>query len=107
MAMFPPSIPHVFITWLTEPGDSVYDPFSGRGTTVLEACLQGRVGYGSDANPLAWVLSSAKADPPSEDALSERLSELRRLASSGDPTSQPDHIRMLFAPDTLGQLLWL
>src|SRR5688572_33385007 len=64
MAMFPPSLPHVFIRWLTKPGDVVYDPFSGRGTTVLEACLQGRIGLGSDANPLAWILTSAKAHPP-------------------------------------------
>lgn len=52
MAMFPPSIPHFFIRWLTEPGDVVYDPFSGRGTTVLEACLLGRRGLGSDANQI-------------------------------------------------------
>src|SRR2546429_5326618 len=65
MAMFPPSMPHVFIDWLTEQGDVVYDPFSGRGTVPLEAGLMGRVGLGSDANPLAWVLTAAKVDPPS------------------------------------------
>src|SRR5690348_16797637 len=64
MAMFPPTLPHTFIRWLTDVGDVVYDPFSGRGTTVLEACLQQRIGLGSDANPLAWILSSAKANPP-------------------------------------------
>ena len=43
-AMFPPQVPHVFIHWLTEPGDVVYDPFAGRGTAPLEACRMARVG---------------------------------------------------------------
>src|SRR5438128_1798152 len=89
MAMFPPSIPHVFIRWLTAPGDIVYDPFSGRGTTVLEACLQRRVGYGSDANPLAWVLSAAKADPPTRRSLTRRLRQLRARSAVWDAGSEP------------------
>src|ERR1700730_8695366 len=70
MAMFPPTLPHVFIQWLTRVGDVVYDPFSGRGTTTLEACLLGRKGLGSDRNPLAWILTAAKADPPTKLQLS-------------------------------------
>jgi hypothetical protein len=58
-AMFPPQLPHVFIRWLTEPGDAVYDPFAGRGTVALEAVLSGRRAYASDANPLAVALSAA------------------------------------------------
>lgn len=105
MAMFPPSIPHTFVRWLTEPGDVVYDPFAGRGTTPLEACLLGRIGLGSDASPLAWVLSAAKVDPPSTDSLYARLDELREEVSNAPRTSPaPEHIRMLFNPGTLRQL---
>jgi hypothetical protein len=107
MAMFPPTIPHVFVRWLTEPGDVVYDPFSGRGTTSLEACLLGRVGHGSDANPLAWVITAAKVDPPKSYSLRRRLDELERTTEQVDVSDEPDHIRMLFHPDTLGELLWL
>ncbi len=107
MAMFPPTIPHVFIRWLTVPGDVVYDPFSGRGTTVLEACNQGRIGLGSDANPLAWVLTAAKAAPPSQQAIDRRLAELRACEDRGDPITQPPEIQAVFDPDVLGQLLWL
>src|SRR6266545_5048070 len=64
-AMFPPQIANVFVRWLTAPGDSVYDPFSGRGTVPLEAVLLGRRGLGSDANPLAVALTQAKAQIPS------------------------------------------
>lgn len=107
MAMFPPTLPRVFIHWLTQPGDVVYDPFSGRGTTVLEACLLGRIGFGSDANPLAWLLTAAKADPPTTVDVIRRLRELEVTRKIVDPSQAPASIRMLFHPKTLGQLMWL
>src|SRR6185503_2445955 len=36
-ACFKPQLPRFFIERLTDPGDFVYDPFMGRGTTLLEA----------------------------------------------------------------------
>lgn len=107
MAMFPPTLPHFFVRWLTDAGDVVYDPFCGRGTTVLEACLQGRIGLGSDASPLAWVLSSAKARPPSTETLYKRISELRRSYRRPSTSSVHDNFRILFSSKTLCQLLWL
>ncbi len=107
MAMFPPSLPHVFIQWLTEPGDVVYDPFSGRGTTTLQACLHGRVGLGSDGNPLAWILTSAKAAPPTTAELRYRLDSLKAIRGEVDPAHAPESVRTLFDPGTLAQLLWL
>src|SRR4051812_20896915 len=107
MAMFPPTLPHYFVRWLTEEGDVVYDPFSGRGTTVLEACLLGRIGLGSDASPLAWVLSAAKAESPDARHLHRRLTELRRNYQKPRTKDVPGHIRLLFSKSTLQQLVWL
>lgn len=107
MAMFPPSVPHAFIEWLTKPGDVVYDPFAGRGTTPLEACLMGRTGYGSDLNPMASVLTGAKVDPPSWQDLERRMSELRSTIKQMPTEAEPEPIRAIFAPGTLGQLIWL
>ena len=107
MAMFPPTMPHTFIRWLTDEGEVVYDPFSGRGTTVLEACLLGRVGLGSDASPLACVLSAAKAQPPDSKALDRRLAALRREYRAPSTAAVPEHIRILFSKKTLEQLVWL
>src|SRR5215475_6867794 len=56
-ACFKPQLPRFFIERLTEPGDIVYDPFMGRGTTPLEAALLGRVPVGCDVNPLSAVLT--------------------------------------------------
>lgn len=105
--MFPPSIPHFFIRWLTQPNDVVYDPFSGRGTTVLEACLLGRIGLGSDANPMAWTLTAAKSNPPSRERLGLRISELRKGMRPRSTSHVPEKIRILFHPATLSQLVSL
>ncbi len=107
MAMFPPTIPHVFTRWLTSPGDVVYDPFCGRGTAPFEAGLLGRVGLGSDQNPLAVVLTGAKVDPPSTEEVSTRIGVLREQAELRPSGDTPDHIKDLFHPQTLAQLLWL
>jgi site-specific DNA-methyltransferase (adenine-specific) len=107
MAMFPPAIPHFFIRWLTERNDVVYDPFSGRGTTALEACLLSRVGLGSDANPMAWTLTSAKCAPPSRESLLRRIRGLNDRISWRLNARVPDKIAMLFHPTTLSQLVWL
>jgi hypothetical protein len=100
-------MPHVFIDWLTASGDVVYDPFSGRGTVPLEASLMGRVGLGSDANPLAWVLTAAKVDPPSRARTFRRLEELAGSATEGSLDEVPSHVRMLFCELTLARLVWL
>lgn len=107
MGSFPPGLPRYLIEQLTEPGDVVLDPFSGRGTAPLEACLSGRHGVGVDLNPLASMLSSVKLDPPT---LEETLARLAELEASYVPQPvgdrAPPEIRMLFEETTtLPQIL--
>jgi len=50
-AVFPVGLPSFFIRLLTDPGDRVYDPFLGAGTTII-ACEQlERIGYGCEISP--------------------------------------------------------
>lgn len=105
--MFPPQVPRVFIEWLTKAGDVVYDPFSGRGTAPLEACRLGRVGLGSDANPLAYVLTGAKVDPPTLTEVKARLADLRQHQPRRRAWPVPDDVAMLYTPKVLRQLCWL
>lgn len=109
LAMFPPQMASVFIRWLTRPGDAVYDPFSGRGTVALEAGLQGRWGYGADANPLAHALTKAKVRIPAEAAVLQRLDELEEEFRGGKLSLEdaPPNIRMLYSPRTLEQISFL
>lgn len=105
--MFPPQVPRVFIEWLTAVGDVVYDPFSGRGTAPLEACRLGRVGVGSDANPLAYVLTGAKVDPPTLSEVKARLAYLEKRQPRRNAGAAPDDVAMLYTPKVLRQLCWL
>lgn len=105
--MFPPQLPNVFIRWLTEPGDVVYDPFSGRGTVPLEALLAGRRAYASDANPLAAALSAAKVRIPASSRLRARITQLENRFAPASIDEVPDHIRMLYSEPTLRQLVFL
>src|SRR5436309_1799185 len=75
-ACFKPQLPRFFIERLTETGDRVYDPFMGRGTTLLEAALLGRVPLGCDANPLSGVLVGPRLRPPTLDQIESRLREI-------------------------------
>lgn len=59
-AKFPPQLPDKFITTLTQPGDVVFDPMSGSGTTIVEAVLHGRRAIACDIDPLALQLVRTK-----------------------------------------------
>lgn len=77
LASFPAALTHSFIARYTRPGDVVLDPFSGRGTTALQACAEGRIGVGNDLNPFAHLLTAAKIEPASRAASATRLTALR------------------------------
>ena len=77
LASFPAALAHAFIGRYSRPGDVVLDPFSGRGTTPLQACAEGRFGIGNDLNPFAHLLTAAKVDPASPAEARTRLTALR------------------------------
>lgn len=52
------------IIGLTNPGETVYDPFCGSGTVPLEAWANGRHAIGGDRNPYAVAVARAKLNPP-------------------------------------------
>lgn len=57
---FIPQIPSYAIDILSRPGDVVYDPFCGVGTTLVEAVRLGRRAYGTDSNSIAVRVAIAK-----------------------------------------------
>jgi DNA methylase len=107
--MFPAKLAHYFVQRFSKAGDLVVDPFSGRGTTVLQARVEGRRTLGNDLSPLAFVLTRAKADPPQWIRLLEFIDALERdFHSRKAPDLEfADEIRMLFHPRTLAQIGFL
>jgi DNA modification methylase len=80
-AKFPPQLPRLFITGLTQPGERVLDPMVGSGTTVVEALLAGRWGIGVDLDPLALLLCRVKTTPLALDEVERTGIEVWRRAS--------------------------
>ncbi|MHC5062613.1 MAG: DNA methyltransferase [Planctomycetota bacterium] len=99
-ACFKPQLPRFFIERLTGKGDRVYDPFMGRGTTLLEAALLGRSALGNDINPLSQVMLQPRMSPPSIEAIGERLAALD-LRAGGD---LPEDLLTFYHPDTLQEI---
>ena len=99
-ACFKPQLPRFFIERLTRPGEVVYDPFMGRGTTVLEATLLGRTAIGNDINPLSRVLVAPRVYPPDLDAIRARLAAIDWTTSH----DVPDELLTFYHPDTLREI---
>ena len=103
-ACFKPQLPRFFIDRLTKVGDRVYDPFMGRGTTLLEAALRHRKVAGNDVNPLSKILCQPRLQPPSMHEVEQRLKEM-----PWDQVVQMDQefesdLEVFFHPQTLMQL---
>ena len=100
-ACYKPQLPRLFIEQLTRPGDRVYDPFSGRGTTALEAALLGRRVAANDINPLSRILLEPRLTPPDPEAVAARLATIPRTT----PEASEVDLGMFFDPGTLQELL--
>jgi hypothetical protein len=103
-ACFKPQLPRFFIGLLTRKSDIVYDPFSGRGTTVIEAGLSGRTVLANDANPLSRIITEPRFFPPDPGAVEKRLATLPR---DSERASIDLDLSMFYHPDTEKEIVAL
>ncbi len=99
-ACFKPQLPRFFIQRLTDPGEVVYDPFMGRGTTLVEAALLGRVPAGCDINPLSVVLTRPRLNPPASGQVEQRLREIDFSRAA----EMPEDLLVFYHPETLREI---
>ncbi len=99
-ACFKPQLPRFFIERLTAPGQIVYDPFMGRGTTLLEAALLGRVPAGCDVNPLSLTLIGPRLQPPGLEEIRGRLAQI----DFRDHDEFPEDLLVFYHPETLREI---
>ena len=99
-ACFKPQLPRFFIERLTVPGERVYDPFMGRGTTPIEAALLGRVPVGCDINPLSQTFVRPRLRPPT---LVQVEARLKSIALTG-ADEFPEELLVFYHPDTLREI---
>lgn len=91
-ARCPPALADWAIRRFTRSGETVLDPMSGSGTALVEACLLGRVARGADIDPLARLISKAKATPVDLTAFDKVAAEVNRLLNYAqlDDSWRPD-----------------
>lgn len=112
--MFPETFVAEQVEKFTEPGDFVFDPFCGRGTSILQSLLMHRNAAGTDINPVAYCISAAKAKLPSLATTVGRIDKLRRVFGSrsrvdigSERRSLPVFFKHAFRPSTLESILFL
>lgn len=108
-AMFPEDFVAKQLLAYTERGDTVFDPFCGRGTTIFESLINHRPAYGVDINPVAACVSGAKADVPTLAAVHIRIAELGEAFSGRQQVAQPagQFFKWCFHDRTLQEILFL
>src|SRR5436190_17765801 len=114
LAMFPAEFVREKVETYSAPGDWVFDPFCGRGTTVLESLLLGRNAAGADINPVAFCVARAKADRPTLASALRRISDLQEIYANSSAhkwkrarSGLPQFFKRAFHSTTLSELLFL
>jgi DNA modification methylase len=102
-ACFKAELPNFFISLLTKPDDIIYDPFAGRGTTIIEAALMGRKIIANDINPLSKIISKPRLNIPK---LSDVKNRLDKIEFKSDWSCDID-LSMFYEDKTLQEILSL
>jgi Putative RNA methylase family UPF0020 len=98
------------VSQFSNPGELLYDPFSGSGTVALEGWAAGRQVVANDLSPYAALLTRAKLFPcrSLEDALCEierSSSEAVALQDEVNLPEVPRWVREFFHPKTLREVI--
>ena len=99
-AMFPIRFADAVVKEYTSCGDTVLDPFAGRGTAVFSATALGRRGFGIEISPVGWVYARAKLGPAPLEEVEERLLQIVRRSGHyvEQARSLPKFFKKCFAP---------
>ena len=75
-ACYKPQLPAYFIERYAEPGQLIYDPFMGRGTTLIEAKLLGHNVIGNDINPISTILTAPRLCEQNLEKITQRIEQI-------------------------------
>src|SRR2546425_5163609 len=108
LGKYVPQLVEIFLKRYFEPGQCVYDPFVGSGTTLVEANVFGADALGCDISAFNCLLSRVKTSRYSlgelELGLRGALEAARRRIGEETGTATP-WLRQWFAPQALDELL--
>ena len=110
IAMYPPKLVNTLIRAYTKESDLIYDPFSGRGTTLLEARLLNRRAYASDLNPLSYVITKSKTHSLDKNKIFSRIKHLGKEYCTSKISinkNDYDYMKTYFSDSVYKQLCFL
>ena len=102
-AMFPVSFVREMIQRYSVPGDTIVDPFCGRGTTNYVAQVLGRRSFGCELNPVGWIYARTKTAPARQ--LGRLLRQIDEIAHAREPSDfvpETEFQEWAWCRDTLG-----
>jgi DNA modification methylase len=104
-AAFKPELPSFFIQeFLKKKKSVVLDPFGGRGTTVIQANLEGHIGIHNDINPLSIFLAESRKIIPNLEKIEKILSKID-LKSNHPEDPRQEELLNFYHKDTLKEIL--
>lgn len=102
-AMFPVTFAEKVIRTWTEKGQTVIDPFCGRGTAPFVAMGMGRNAVGCDINPVAWLYSQTKVDPhPDLNKVITRIAQVSQSIRADEEEPEHEFQKLAFCRRVLG-----
>ncbi len=103
-ASFKPELPSFFMNqFLKKKKSVVYDPFGGRGTTAVQANIDGHIAIHNDIHPLSIFLASSRQFVPSLAELTAKVESLD--LSLPVPEEKEDEMLLpFFHPRTLAEI---
>ena len=99
-ACYKPQLPAYFIKRYAKPSQLIYDPFMGRGTTLIEAKLLGCNVIGNDVNPLSTILTAPRLCEQSVEKIAQRIEQI----TLPDVEIEDKDLLVFFEDQTLAEL---
>lgn len=102
-AMFPVNFARQIIVEFSNEGDTVIDPFCGRGTTNYVSQLLGRESFGCELNPVGWVYAMTKTQPARQlGRILRRIDEISDMRLNDDYSPVNEFQEWAWCSDVLG-----
>ncbi len=79
-AMFPSAFADEVVAEYSTRGETVLDPFAGRGTALFSAATTGRNAIGIEINPVGWIYCKTKLNPAPKESVLDRIAEVESRA---------------------------
>ena len=105
LGKFVPQLAEAFIRRYAQPGELVWDPFAGSGTTLVEANAFGARAAGCDVSAFNCLLARVKTDEYDPRGLLADVVPLSVRPTAPPAPSGSDYLERWYAPRSLTELL--